>query len=107
MIKVKKIIQKIADTIVKEYHPEKIILFGSYAYGKPNEDADIDFLIVKETKKSFYQRLQEVRDVVSKARKGYAFEPIVLTPKELEKRLKIGDQFFKEILAKGKVLYGK
>ena len=42
-------IQKVATRIAKEYNPEKIILFGSYAWGKPTFDSDVDFFIVKKT----------------------------------------------------------
>jgi predicted nucleotidyltransferase len=54
MIKNKSIndlVSQIVDKIIREYQPKKIILFGSYAYGEPNEDSDIDLLIVKNTDK--------------------------------------------------------
>jgi len=105
--KIKKLLERLTEVIVREYQPEKIILFGSYAYGKPDEESDIDLLIIKETDKSFFNRLFEVRKIASDTRRGYPFEPVVMTPKELEKRLKIGDQFFEEILSKGKILYAK
>lgn len=102
-----KLLERLTKVIVKEYQPEKIILFGSYAYGKPYEDSDIDLLIIKETDKSFFDRLFEIRKIASDARRGYSFEPVVMTPKELQERLEIGDQFFEEILSRGKVLYAK
>ena len=46
---IKNLISQIVDKIIREYQPKKIILFGSYAYGEPNEDSDIDLLIVKNT----------------------------------------------------------
>lgn len=46
--RVRKIISEIVERIVKEYKPKKVILFGSYAYGEPTEDSDIDILIVTE-----------------------------------------------------------
>ncbi len=46
--RVKKIIKGIVDAILKEYEPKKVILFGSYAYGEPTEDSDLDILIVTE-----------------------------------------------------------
>lgn len=101
------VISRLAKIIAKKYRPEKIILFGSYAYGKPDVESDIDLLIVKETKKSFFERLYEVRRIASKARHGYPFEPVVMTPKEIKGRLEIGDQFFEEVLSKGKVLYAR
>jgi len=102
-----KVIKRLVQVIAQKYRPEKIILFGSYAYGKPDKDSDIDLLIVKETKKSFFERLYEVRRIASEARRGYPFEPVVLTPREVKERLEIGDQFFEEVMNKGKILYAR
>jgi uncharacterized protein len=100
-------IKHLAEVIAKRYKPEKIILFGSYAYGRPGKASDIDLLIIKETRRAFFERRYEVRRIASEARRGYAFEPVVMTPKEIQRRLEIGDQFFEEILSKGKVLYAR
>lgn len=102
-----KVIKRLVQVIAQKYRPEKIILFGSYAYGKPDKDSDIDLLIVKKTKKSFFDRLYEVRRIASEARRGYSFEPVVLTPREVKERLEIGDQFFEEVMNKGKILYAR
>jgi len=64
-------------------------------------------LIIKETKKSFFKRLYEVRRIASEDRRGFPFEPVVMTPEEIKERLDIGDQFFEEILSRGKVLYAR
>lgn len=98
-------LRRITEILVQEYQPEKVILFGSYAYGEPDEDSDIDLLILKETDKSFFKRLAEVRRMVSEARKGFPFDPVVLTPQEFQEGLSRGDAFLKEIVAEGKVLY--
>lgn len=103
---VKNVVLSIAEEIKKKYHPEKIVLFGSFAYGKPSKDSDIDLLIVKDTKERPIDRRVRVRQLVSNLRKGYAFSPIVITSAEMSQRLKIGDQFLKEILSRGEVLYG-
>jgi predicted nucleotidyltransferase len=102
------IIKKIVDTLIKEYHPDKIILFGSHAYGKPTEDSDVDLLIIKEIdEKRRIDRIVEVRRLVHNSLKGIGipFSPIVLTKEELCKRLEMGDDFIEEITTKGKVLY--
>ncbi|HME42332.1 MAG TPA: nucleotidyltransferase domain-containing protein [Syntrophorhabdales bacterium] len=103
----RQIIRRLADVIAGAYKPEKIILFGSYAYGEPDDESDIDLLIIKKTKKPFFERLYDVRRISSEARRGYAFEPIVMTPGELKDRVREGDQFIDEILAKGEVLYAR
>ncbi|MBI4487559.1 MAG: nucleotidyltransferase domain-containing protein [Deltaproteobacteria bacterium] len=99
------VIQKIVQRLVARYAPEKIVLFGSYAYGQPDADSDIDLLIIKATKERFFKRLDRVRRVATGTHPHIPFEPIVLTPVEIQERLKAGDQFLSEILQKGEVLY--
>ena len=102
---IRSVIQEIVRRLVEGYGPQKIILFGSYAYGRPEEDSDIDLLIVKKTDERFLDRLFRVRQVVAGTHPQIPFEPIVLTPEELEQRLRIGDQFIAEIVQKGDILY--
>ena len=83
-------------------NPNRIILFGSYAYGKPNKDSDIDLLVVMETDKSFHQRIQEIRPLLPQNK---AIDLIVLTPKEYIKA-KQSNPLMKEIESKGRVIYG-
>lgn len=101
----RKIILNIVEKIKREYQPEKIILFGSYAYGTPDRDSDIDLLIIKETRDRPIDRRVAVARIASDSKRLIPFEPIVLTPKELSERLEIGDQFIEEIIRKGEVLY--
>lgn len=97
-------INQITNKIVKEYQPEKIILFGSYAWGKPHEWSDVDLFIVKKSKKRRIDREFELRMKLF----GNHFPPmdlLIYTPDELQKRLNIEDFFVKEIMDKGKILY--
>lgn len=103
-IQAKKIIKKISEKIADEYHPEKIILFGSYAYGRPVKESDIDLFIVKESNKRRIDRFCEVRKII-RGIKGISVQPVVFTKKEINQRLKIGDDFLKEVLSRGRVLY--
>lgn len=98
-------LNKIVKKIVDAYQPEKIFLFGSYAYGQPDADSDLDLLIIKETSERFIERWIHVRQIVSDPKRSIPFEPLVLTPEELKERLAIGDQFIKEIVTKGEILY--
>src|SRR5512132_3325836 len=98
-------IEKIVRQVVDAYRPEKIILFGSYAYGQPNADSDLDLLIIKKTSERFIDRWTNIRMIVSDPKRSIPFEPLVLTPDELEDRLAMGDQFIEEIITKGEVLY--
>lgn len=97
-------IQETADKIVKEYNPEKIILFGSYAWGTPAADSDVDLFIVKET--------ENTRDMARKINRfifprEFAMDLIVYTPEQVERRKKMRDFFLEDILTKGKFLYDK
>ena len=99
------IISKITKKIRAEYKPQKIILFGSYAYGEPDEDSDIDLLIIKDTDKSSMDRWMEVRRILRDFNKIIPISPLIYTEKELKERLKIKDFFIQEILEKGKIVY--
>jgi len=98
-------IDRIIRRIVADYRPDKIILFGSYAYGEPSGESDLDLLIIKQTSERFIDRWIHVRKIVSDPKRVIPFDPLVLTPREIEERLAIGDQFIEEIIAKGEVLY--
>lgn len=105
--KARKPLENIVSRLRRDYDPEQIILFGSYAYGNPTEESDIDLLIVKDTSEPILARWVRVRKLVSDLRRGFAFSPIIVTPAELENRLGKGDPFFEEILRKGKKLYAR
>ncbi len=100
-----RVIRRVVERIRRDYKPVQVILFGSYAYGRPTPDSDVDLLIIKETTKPFHRRLFDVRRVASPVLDGQPFEPIVITPNELRHRLERGDQFFHEIMTRGKRLY--
>lgn len=89
---------------LKKYKPEKIILFGSHAWGKPNKDSDVDLLVIKNTKQNFYRRIPAVLSYLNDIN-NTAFDVLVMTPKEVENRLKLGDFFLRDIIKKGKFLY--
>ena len=99
------IIKDIIEKLHNGYAPQKVILFGSYAYGKPRPDSDIDLLIIKETDERFIDRWVTVRHLLSDPKRTVPLETLVLTPGEIAARLAIGDQFLAEIMNKGEVLY--
>lgn len=104
---IQSLLREVVEVLAAEYQPERIILFGSYAYGEPDATSDIDLLILKETDKSFPKRWAEVCELAAEIVGTIPFSPMVLTPTELEERRAKGDQFFGEILRKGKVLYAR
>lgn len=100
-------IQGMVRCLVERYQPQQIILFGSLAYGTPDEDSDIDLLIIKETTETPLERRVHVRQLLFDPQRRIPFSPLVLTPGELSHRLGIGDPFYQEILRYGKVLYAQ
>ena len=104
---IEQILKEVVEVLVREYQPETIILYGSYAYGSPTRHSDIDLFIVKETDKDRFERNVEVRGLVFKPGRGISVQPIVLTPAEVHTRLAIEDQFIQEILEKGEILVGR
>ena len=100
----KKEIQKITEQIVKKYKPEKIILFGSFAYGKSKPSSDIDLLIIKKTNQ---KKVDRIKKVLMMTESNLPLEPLVYNPEEIKERLSLGDFFFQDIIQKGKVVYEK
>jgi len=101
---IEKKIEKIKRKIVQGYRPKKIILFGSFAQGKPTKDSDLDLFIIKESRKDPLQRCYEVRKMIEPI---LPLDLLVFTPQEVKKRLKLGDFFIKRIINKGRLLYEK
>ena len=102
---IRAIILGILEKLLSGYSPEKVILFGSHAYGNPRSDSDIDLLIIKETSDRFIDRWVTVRHILSDPDRTVPLETLVLTPQEVSKRLGMGDQFLMEIMERGEVLY--
>ncbi len=102
---VQKTIESIVAKLVAAYQPQKVILFGSHAWGNPRGDSDIDLFIIKETTDRLLDRCIAVRRIVSDPNRFVPLEVLVLTPDEVSERVGIGDQFVCEILDSGKVLY--
>ncbi|MEK7658317.1 MAG: nucleotidyltransferase domain-containing protein [Patescibacteria group bacterium] len=100
-------IKNIVDKIALEYKPEKIILFGSFAWGKPNQDSDVDLFVVKQSKKKRIDRERELRLKLF----GYNFpamDILIYTPEEVEKSVnEYKNLFIEDILRNGKVIYAK
>ena len=95
---VRELISRIAD----QFRPKRIILFGSYAYGKPRPESDVDLLVVMDTQLRETQQALEIRQHINPL---FGVDILVYTPSRLEQRLKLGDWFLKEITEKGLVVY--
>ena len=97
-----KLIRNVVSKAVDKIQPDKVILFGSFAYGKPSADSDVDLLFIKQTKLSGINRYTWVSDNIEHI---FPMDILIKTPQELNKRLLMGDPFYREIMKKGKVLY--
>ena len=92
--------------IVSELKPEKIILFGSYAYGDPTPDSDVDLLVIMNTKAREIDRYVAISNLLYP--RQFPVDILVKTPKEVEAAsTKKGNFFMREILTKGKVIYDR
>jgi predicted nucleotidyltransferase len=98
---------------LKQTKPEKIILFGSYAYGEPAENSDLDILVVTgddlipssfAEKSKIYLRISSA---ISDIKKEFPVDLIVHTKPMHQKFIQNNSLFARELLAKGKVLYEK
>lgn len=97
------IIRRFARAVVDRFAPDKIILFGSQAYGTPDEDSDVDILVVMPAR----NEIDQAARICVALEYNFSLDLIVRTPRNLAWRLKEGDWFLREITAKGKVLYAK
>jgi uncharacterized protein len=95
-------IQKIVQQIVAHFHPQKVILFGSYAHGTPTEDSDVDLLVVMETEEP---PLHAAARIAAAIDHPCALDILVRRPSDLEASLARKGVFATEILTTGVVLY--
>ena len=95
-------IQQVVEQIVGRFHPQQVFLFGSYAYGEPSPDSDVDLLIAMETPLRGVDQAVEIRKAVDLP---FPSDLLVRTPQQIAGRLALGDVFLREVVNKGIVLY--
>lgn len=95
-------IQDFVDRIVDKFHPERVILFGSYAYGKPRPDSDVDLLVILPFEGTTYRKSFEI---LRGAEPGFPVDVLARRPDDTERRYAQGDPLIREALDRGKVLY--
>lgn len=96
-------IRKLAREIAARFEPQCIILFGSHATGKADAESDVDLLVVMETPNQISQAV----NIRLETEHPFPLDLLVRTPANLRKRLEAGDDFFREVVTEGKVLYGQ
>jgi len=98
-----RVIRRFARQVAERFQPEKIILFGSYAYGTAHADSDVDILVIMPAR----NQLDQAFLIHTQIDPPFPVGLIVRTPRNLRWRLADGDSFLREIMTKGKVLYEK
>jgi predicted nucleotidyltransferase len=91
-------VKRVAD----EFHPKRVILFGSYAYGRPTPDSDVDLLVVMPHDGPAAVQAAEIR---KRVRAGFPMDLVVRSPEEIDRRLAMDDFFIREVIERGKPLY--
>jgi predicted nucleotidyltransferase len=97
------VIHDFARRVAEQFQPDKIILFGSFAYGTPHDDSDVDILVVMPARSQLRQAVRIDRDCEA----NFPLDLIVRTPETMRWRLEEGDSFLREIVGRGLVLYEK
>lgn len=95
-------IRSLSEQIAVLFHPQKIILFGSYAYGTPRPESDVDLLVVMDTHIS---ELEQAAVICRAIPYRFGLDLVVYTPQRLAQRLEWGDSFLREIVQRGVTLY--
>jgi predicted nucleotidyltransferase len=96
------VIKRYVKRLASEVKPMKIVLFGSYAYGRPKPDSDVDLLVIMPTRRRAVYESARIQCAVPAP---FPLDLLVRTPEQIRKRVALGDSFMREITASGKVLY--
>src|SRR4051794_23977821 len=94
-----RVIRRFARAVAEKFRPDKIILFGSHAYGVPNEDSDVDLLVIMPAR----NQLDMAFKIRTEVDAPFPMDLIVRTPKNLGWRLEEKESFHTEIVTRGKV----
>lgn len=95
-------IQRVTQQVIDQFHPQRVILFGSYAYGEPTVDSDVDLLVVMETEEPLLNMAARIAAAVDHP---FPLDILVRTPQDLEAAILRHGIFATEIATKGIVLY--
>ena len=95
-------IAKLSEQIVRDFQPERIILFGSYAYGQPRPDSDVDLLVVLPFEGKGFRKSLEILNRISPE---FSVDLVARRQEDTARRYAEGDPLIREALDHGKVLY--
>ena len=95
-------IRQLCTWIAREFKPEKIILFGSHAYGQPTPESDLDLMVVMRFEGD---PLEQAVTILNRLNMLLPIDLLVRTPEQVQQRLEMGDSFMRDIIERGKVMY--
>jgi uncharacterized protein len=95
-------IEEFCERVVDEFHPEKVILFGSHAYGTPGPDSDVDILVIMPYEGHPAYKASAIR---SRIRAGFPLDLLIRTQAQVDERVALNDFFMRDITEKGQTLY--
>lgn len=97
-------IRNYAERVGMRFHPERVILFGSYARGGATDDSDVDLLVIMEHDKP--RNIEQAIEIQLVNAANFPLDLIVRRPNEVDNRLCVNDSFIRGVLSDGEVLYG-
>ena len=89
--------------LAKEFNPERVILFGSCAYGKPTEDSDVDLLVIMNHGKR--KNVDQAIDIDRRIDYSFPLDLLVRSPAEIKRRVALNDVFLLSVLKRGRIMY--
>lgn len=95
-------IQAYCDAIAREFRPQKIVLFGSYAYGRPTPDSDVDLLVILPFRGNDVAKAIQIR---SRFDTPFPLDLIVRKPEFITRRQRERDMFIERVTTHGQVVY--
>jgi predicted nucleotidyltransferase len=98
-------IKRLCAEIAREFHPDKIVLFGSHAYGKPRLGSDVDLLVVMPFEGSPFRQAAAILGHVVQTVGIMPLDLLVRTAQQVQARIQMGDSFMREIIERGRVMY--
>lgn len=98
----RKLLQSYCDAVAQEFRPQKIILFGSYAYGQPTPDSDVDLLVILPFRGNDLTKAIQIR---SRFDTPFPMDLLVRKPEFIATRLRERDMFVEEVMTQGRVMY--
>ena len=88
--------------VARQFHPQRVVLFGSHAYGTPTADSDVDLLVIMNHQEHPTVQAAKIRKQI---RAGFPLDLLVRSPRAIRQRLAMDDFFITEILERGETLY--